>query len=330
MKDKSKSIFFSKRNIRLFIIIILICTNISTVVFCFYKTNPKTIRQLPNPYPLVDFSRSFISQEHFLTTINPLRQKVKDMVKDFGSDSVSIYIEYVNTGANISINPELYVWPASLTKMPLAMAVMKKVEKGEWKLSNELVLMEGDANSMSGDSENPLSEYPVGTRFTIDKLLEELIINSDNTAYYILLRNLHQDDLSDVIKSLGMELLFTKEGKMSAKEYSRILRALYSASFLSRENSQKILELMSKSKFKEFLSSGLSDDVIFSHKYGEDDMLNVYSDSGIVYLENRPYIISVMVQGKSGAYYKDEKMKASLFMGELSKEVYKFFSETRN
>jgi beta-lactamase class A len=330
MKDKKKKIFFLKKNLKLFVIILLIFTNILMIIFYIYKTNPKTLRKLPNPYPFIDFSRSFISQEHFLTTINPLREKVKEMVKDFGQGSVSIYIEYINTGANISINPDIYIWPASLTKIPLAMAVMKKVEKREWSLSNELVLIKGDANNMSGDSENPLSEYPVGTRFTIEKLLEELIVNSDNTAYYILLRNLHEDDLAEVIRSLGMEFLFTKEGKMSAKEYSRILRALYSASFLNREDSQKVLELMNKSKFKEFLSSGLDDSVIFSHKYGEDDILNIYSDSGIVYLENRPYIISVMVQGQSNVDYKKEKVIASSFMKELSGGVYKYFLETQN
>ena len=330
IKDKISKIKFIKTKIKIILIIILIITNVLTIIFYLYKTNPKTLRELKNPYPMIDFSRSFISQDNFLTTINPLRERVRDMVKEFGEDKVSIYIEYINTGANISINPYLYIWPASLTKMPLALAVMKKVEKGEWKMTNELVLMKGDANMMSGVKDNPLSEYPIGTRFTIEKLIEELIINSDNTAYYILLRNLHQDDLSEVIRSLGMEALFTKEGKISAKEYSRILRALYSASFLNRENSQKILSLMSEAKFNEFLSSGLEEGVIFSHKYGEDDLLNVYSDSGIVYLENRPYIISVMIQGEKEQYYKIEKEKASVFMKELSREVYEYFLKAHN
>lgn len=330
MKEKDKKNSFIKKNIKTIFIIFLIVTNIISVSYCLYRINPKTLRQVENPYPMIDFSRSFIDQKNFLTTINPLREKIRDMVKEFGEDKVSVYIEYINTGANISINPDLYIWPASLTKMPLALAVMKKIEKEEWKLTNELVLMRGDANMMSGDKDNPLSEYPIGTRFTVEKLIEELVVNSDNTAYYILLRNLHQDDLSEVVRSLGMESLFTKEGKVSAKEYSRILRALYSASFLNRENSQKILSLMSQAKFNEFLSMGLEEGVVFSHKYGEDDILNVYSDSGIVYLENRPYIISVMIQGDTESNYNIEKEKASIFMKKLSKEVYEYFLRAQN
>jgi beta-lactamase class A len=206
------------------------------------------------------------------------------------------------------------------------MAVMKKVEDGEWRLSNELVLMPGDANQMSGDATNPLSEYPVGTRFTIEKLLEELLIKSDNTAYYILLRNIHQDELKEVIVDIGIEALFSEEGKISAKEYSRIFRALYTSSFLKRENSQYLLELLNKSIFDEFLSHGVPDTVDFPHKYGQDDQNIAYSDSGIVYIPNRPYIITVMVEGEKGQPFEQEKAKAADFMRAISEVTYNYFS----
>ncbi len=291
----------------------------------FVKTRPDALRKASNPYPLIDFARSFIGQEHYLTTIQPLRARIKEMADEFESGSVSVYIEYLNTGANISINPELYIWPASLTKVPLAMAVMKKIERGEWKLSNELVLMRGDGDDKSGDSENPLSEYPIGTRFTIEKLLEELLINSDNTAYFIFLRNLHQDDLKNVIQSLGMEALFTEEGKISAKEYSRVLRALYTASFLSREHSQYMLELLDRATFDKFISGAVPAEVPFPHKYGENKPLAAYSDSGIAYVPDRPYIISVMVQGDPQAPHDVEAERVAAFMKMLSKEAYDYF-----
>ncbi len=312
------------------IIILLIIVNIISFSFFIYKTNPKAIRNIENPYPLIDLSRSFISQEHYIVNLQPLREKIRAMAKAFGEDNISIYVEFLNTGANISINPDIYVWPASLTKVPLAMAVTKKIEKGEWKYENELVLMQGDANDKSGDSENPLSEFPVGTRFTIEKLLEELLVNSDNTAYYILLRNLHQDDLKEVILALGMESLFTKDGKISAKEYSRILRSLYTASFLSRDNSESLLELLDRSTFNDFLSKDIPENINFPHKYGVDDLSRAYSDSGIVYLQDRPYIISVMVQGDQTGDYKSERGKASEFISKVSRESFDYFSTAKN
>jgi D-alanyl-D-alanine carboxypeptidase len=46
--------------------------------------------------------------------------------------SISIYYEQLNSGANISVNKDLRLWPASLTKLPVALVVMKKIESGGW------------------------------------------------------------------------------------------------------------------------------------------------------------------------------------------------------
>ncbi len=311
-----------------FVILLLIITNFITGGFLIYEKFFKI--SFKDQYPLLDFSRNFIAQEHYIVNLQQLREKIREMANEFGNDSVSVYIEYLNTGANISINPDIYIWPASLTKVPLAMAVVKKIEKGEWEFYNELVLMPGDANDKSGDNTNLLSSYPIGTRFTIEKLLEELLVNSDNTAYYILLRNLHQDDLKAVIQEIGMEALFTQEGKISSKEYSRILRSLYTASFLSCENSEKILEWLGSSKFNGFLSKGIGENVLFAHKYGEEDQLRAYSDSGIVYISDRPYIISVMVQGDEDKSFEQEQERAAIFMENVSKEAYEYFSQFKN
>ncbi len=312
----------------LLVIIILIVTNVTTLFF--YTNHRHSIKDVDNHYSYIDISREFISKENFIVNIQPLRDKLNILTDDFEKEhqaAVSIYIEYLNTGSNISIHPDNYLWPASLAKVPLAMAVMKKIEDGEWNLNNKLVLMEGDANSESGDAENPLSEYPIGTSFTIEELLQELLINSDNTAYYILQRNMHDDEIMKVIDEIGLEELFTEEGRVSAKEYSRLFRALYSSSFIKREYSQQLLKWLDDSSFNEFLSYGIEAQVPFPHKYGEKTTLNVYADAGIVYIPQRPYLITVMVELNPKLPSLEEKQKAATFMRSISDETYKYFSE---
>lgn len=315
---------FLKDNWLKFLVIFLIFLNILTVVFFLYRKET-----IVNKYPYIDFSRNFIDQEHYITTLQPLRENLVEMAKEFGNDSVSIYIEDLNTGSNISINQDKYIWPASLTKLPLALAVVKKIEDGQWKLSNELVLMKGDIDSNSGDVNNLLSKYPLGTTFTIEKLLQELLTNSDNTAYFILKRNMHQDELYKVVEDLGLDKLFSDNGRLSAKEYSRLFRSLYTANFLSRENSQMILEMLDASIFNDFITYGLFDLVKFPHKYGENDQLRAYSDSGIVYVPNRPYIISVMIQGDEKIPLGVDKEKATVFMREISNVTYDYISKVK-
>lgn len=88
-----------------------------------------------------------MTEENIITTLQPIRLKFNEIVQKNGPKSISIYFEYLNTGANISINQDLRILPASLIKVPLAMAVMKKIERGEWLLSNELILMKEDRDT---------------------------------------------------------------------------------------------------------------------------------------------------------------------------------------
>ncbi len=288
--------------------------------------SPYATHSFKNPYPLIDPARSFISQEDFLVTIQPLRTTLNELADSFTEGRVSIYLEFLNTGANVSIHPENQIFPASLAKLPLALAVMKKIEDGEWHLHNELVLLEGDRDGRSGSKENALSEYPIGTRFSLETLLEALLSESDNTAYYILKRNLHQDDVDQVVNDLGLEDLFSADGHMSAKEYSRFFRTLYTSSFLTREHSSMILSWLDASSYDDFLTHDIGTRVPFPHKYGENIDLNVYSDSGIVYLKDRPYLITVLIEGKPDVSFYENKAHAEDFMRRVASISYEFFS----
>lgn len=327
--------FFQKKVSFMYVvgtILLVLLLNTVWFIFLYQSALDAFIQKKAAEYPFIDFSRHFISQDNYIVNIQPLREELRNMSQEFSGleREVSLYLEFLNTGANISINPDNYIWPASLTKVPLAMAVMKKVEDGDWELHNELVLMPGDADTHSGAIENPLADFPVGTRFTIETLLREVLMNSDNTAYYILLRNLHRDDLNKMTLAIGLDALFQKDGKISAKEYSRILRSLYTASFLSRAHSQMILEWLDEATFNSFLTEGVPESVPFPHKYGEDDRTRVYSDSGIVYLPDRPYIISVMVQANPNAPYASEQEAVSVFMEQVSRAAYGYLSQVQN
>lgn len=302
-----------------YIIFILIVLNLATAVWLIYERRLSGA-SFKNDYPLIDVARNFIPQEHFIVNLQPLREDLRALVNREQDFDIAIYLEFLNTGANIAINTDQGIWPASLSKVPLAMAVIKKAENGVWSLDNELILFEQDKDRNSGD----LYNNPVGSRFTIEELLRKLLGYSDNTAYRILLRNMKSSELQPIVEELGLEALFQPDGRVSAKEYSRIFRSLYVSSFLKRENSQKLLEWLTDSSFKEFLSAGLPQEVNFAHKWGRNENFGVWADSGIVYSPSRPYLITVMIKDKAGAGLdKDEKVKA--LMREISQKAYEYF-----
>lgn len=301
-----------------YIVVFLLLINVVVVGF-FIKKEP-SMDQFKSEYPLIDISRNLIPQEHFINTLQPVRDYLNELVEKNAPNHISIYLEYLNTGANISINQDLRIFPASLIKVPLALAVMKKVEKGDWSLTNELVVMKEDRDYLWGD----MHKNPIGTRVTIENLLEEMLINSDNTAYRMFYRNLSMDELQDVLYATGLEDLFNEEGKITAKEYTRLFRVLYVSSYLNRENSEKILDLLSKTSYDEYLGQGVPDTVTFSHKIGENDEEGVVLDSGIIYVENRPYLFSMLIDYKNSGLGRE---KALNIFKDASDKVYKYVSE---
>lgn len=289
----------------------------------FWSQRPSAIRSVENPYPLIDLSRNFVAQEHYLATLQPLRVSLNEIVKrEAGKQNeATIYFEYLNTGANIVVNSDLRVLPASLTKLPLALTVMKKVEDGEWRLDDELVLLPGDANSGSGT----LHDRPVGTRFTIEILLKALLQESDNTAFNIFSRNLKPEEHLATHEALGIAELFDAEGRISAKEYSRFFRTLYTASFLNRESSHALLTWLSESTFDEFLSATVPENVPFPHKFGINVNNRVFLDSGIGYIPNRPYLITVLIHRAGNPERKQfDREESARIMKEISETAYAY------
>ncbi|HRH26315.1 MAG TPA: VOC family protein [Candidatus Paceibacterota bacterium] len=65
-------------------------------------------------------------------------------------------------------------------------------------------------------------------------------------------------------------------------------------------------------------------------KYGEHLQIGVFSDSGIVYIPDKPYLISVMVQTKGGDVTAEERQKVTKFMEDISRASYDFFSTAKN
>lgn len=291
-------------------IALLLIANIITVIF-YIQEKKYGLQGTMNLTKFLSPMRLFVADKDVVVNFNPLRTYLNDTYEV--DPDISVYFEFLNTGANISISKDAEFFPASLLKVPVAMAAIKKIEKGTWKWENELVLMAGDKDDHFGD----LYKQPIGTRFTIEYLIKKILEDSDNTAYYMVLRNLEKDEVQAVWNHLGLQDFFSKDGKISAKRYAVVIRSLYHAAFLSKEDSSKVLEWLTKTPFTEYLEQGLPKGVEFSHKIGVSTDESVYMDAGIVYLPNRPYLLIVMTHGKN-------KKEAEKVMKDISLKTYEY------
>ncbi|MBP9822116.1 MAG: serine hydrolase [Candidatus Pacebacteria bacterium] len=282
--------------------------------FCSYKY----IRISYNPNPLLDISRKFVKTQDVIINIQPLRDFYGNLQSKYPNSDISLYFEFLNTGANISLNKNLRMWPASLPKVPVAIIIMRKIEDGDLSLSTKIRIKDSDLNKNSGD----LYKNGSGTEYTVEELLRHLLVYSDNTADIALLRQITKEEEEDFIMETGLEELFSKEGGISAKEYSRVLRSLYESSYLEPKNSEKILDLMSQSAFTDFMSRGIPRGIRFARKWGIDFDRKTYLEAGIVYLPDRPYMVVAIISGVGIDSARD-------FFYSVSSSAYNYLSRVR-
>lgn len=283
-------------------------------------------------YPLLNPAAGLTGKDDLLVNFQSLRDSLNKKYEKRDDYLVSLYFEYLPTGANITVNKDEKVWPASLIKIPVAMAAMKKVQNGIWKLTNELVILDEDKDSEFGD----LYLQPTGTTISIEELFKETLVHSDNTAHFVLLRNIDGGELEDVYTHLGLDdivdaLKQTPRGaetdnRITAKRYSVFFRSLYNATYLTPEYSELFLDIL-KDAPAEYLSTGLPPNLTFTHKTGVRIDEKVWADSGIVYLPDRPYLLTVMIQKKNNEGAEADRIK-ELFK-DISEEIYNYVSSTR-
>lgn len=235
--------------------------------------------------------------KNLLKFINDI--KVEDKYKN-----ISILYRDLNNGPTFGINEEEGYIPASLLKVPVMMAYLQWSEDDPTILKNKILFKEEyklpDGGVQLIVPKNPLE---VGKEYLISELIERSIIYSDNQAVALLVKNIDQQRIDDVFEMLGVDVNVVRRenGKLSVKEYAAFFRILFNSSYLNRVNSEKALEILSRTDFKGGLVSGVPAGVPVAHKFGESGILEgnrQLHDCGIVYYPNHPYLLCIMSSGE--------------------------------
>lgn len=253
--------------------------------------------------PLLDcdnFQQS--KSENLIDLQNSLTEYINNCLNKGNADKISVYFRSLNNGPWIGFNENEYYTPASLLKVPVLIAVLKKAQDDKTLLKKRLNYNKSNPINQKSNIVDSIC-IKKGNSYTVEELLEYMIIHSDNNAKEILSELMGADYLLDVMTDLGVNLRNKnlKTDFLTVREYSSFFRILYNASYLNRNMSEKALELLSKTTFTKGLVAGLPKDIKISHKFGErtyDDVnIKQIHDCGIVYLPDSPYLLCVMTRG---------------------------------
>ncbi|MFH0969030.1 MAG: serine hydrolase [Patescibacteria group bacterium] len=276
-------------------------------------------------YPLLSKRIFATNPNDIVINFIPLREALNEYVGK-QEDKVGVYFEYLPSGISIGVNDREEVKLASLSKVPLVMSIFKKIEQGKLSLNDILVVKKENLDQEFGT----LWEKGEGTNLSVEELVRLSLAESDNTAYYTLSDQLTGQEIDEVYKNLDIPMnQEEKDSKVyplvSPKNYSSIFRSLYLSSFLSEENSNRILEILTKTAFKDKIPAGVPENISIAHKVGvfaqEDTSQDVFIDCGIVYVPERPYILCVFVL--------DTDKKAQEHIALISKMVYSYLTRVK-
>ena len=149
-----------------------------------------------------------------------------------------------------------------------------------------------------------------------------MIEYSSNNAAYFLFNYLPKGQIDQVYKDLDLPVLSgtVDSYTMTVKDYASFLRILYNASYLSRQSSEKALELLSKSTYVDGLVAGVPKNVMVAHKFGERVFGDNYEkrelhDCGVIYYPAHPYLLCVMTQGS-------DTTKLTKTIADISSHIY--------
>lgn len=249
----------------------------------------------------------------FEVTSNREVKNLKNNIEDYISKTlekkdaihVSVYYRDLNNGPWMGINEDELYSPASLLKVPIMIAALKQAEDEPDFLSKK-VIYQNDPKATGSFTQNIVSEegsMEIGKEYTIEQVIENLIMNSDNISKDIIFNNLWPSNYKDVYYDLGIDIFKYGENEdfLSVVDYASYFRVLYNSTYLSKKMSEKALKLLTKTNFKKGMSAGLPKGTVLAHKFGErgfaDSNLKQLHECGIVYKQKNPYLLCIMVKG---------------------------------
>jgi beta-lactamase class A len=243
---------------------------------------------------------------------------------------LGIAIEDLQTGERLLLHQNEVFPQASSIKIALLAELYHQAQlstPGKAKLT-DLYTMQ--ASDLVPDSDIMQGLTPSVTRVTNRDLATMVVAVSDNSATNVLIDRVGMENVNALMKANGLEhtrlqrkmmdLKAASEGRENIStplEMMTLLESIYKEKFLNHEMSQDLLRLLSTHK-DSWIPRDLPPDLRVANKPGA--LEGVRNDSGIVFVQNRPFVICVMTT------YLGSERDGEEAISKISLAAYKMFS----
>jgi len=260
---------------------------------------------LINPLLMCDNAEEIIGDPEIKPFKHKIAAYIDDAMNKKRASDVSVYFRDLTNGPSFGINADERFSPASLFKVPIMIAYFKLAESRPAILKDQLVY---DGKQDLNRMENFKASHAIepGKKYTVEKLIEMMIVYSDNNAMNLLVNHMDMEFMYKVYQDIGI-VMPAAAGRnfmddfMSVEEYTSCFRILFNSSYLNRELSERALRYLAEPDFPQGIMGGVPHDITVAQKYGErafaETNVKELHDCGIVYYPNMPYLLCIMSKG---------------------------------
>jgi beta-lactamase class A len=222
-------------------------------------------------------------------------------VDDHLDGVIGVAVEDLKTGDQFSLRENEVFAQASSIKIAVLAGLYLQAQQGKLKLTD---LYTVQAPDLVPDSDIMGGLTPGVTRITLRDLATMMVAVSDNSAANVLIDHVGMENVNAMLDSLAlkhtrlrrkmMDLEAAKQGReniSTPREMMALLEAIYRGKLLNQESAADFFKMLSTSK-DSWIPRDLPAGVKIANKPGS--LEGVRNDSGIVFVEGRPYVICVM------------------------------------
>ncbi|HEX7527626.1 MAG TPA: serine hydrolase, partial [Thermoanaerobaculia bacterium] len=263
-------------------------------------------------------------------------RRTLDTIADGSGVRFGIWFKDLSSGLSLSKNPSVSMHAASTMKTPVLLEVLRRVDAGTLKLSDELPvknefksLVDGSLFSIGLEDDDGPTQKKLGGTATLEFLVAEMIVRSSNLATNLVLSLVGPANVQSFTDSLGAPTVKVRRCVEDLKAFDKglnnetdaagmgaVMEAVVRTPRLSATAKAKAWEILAGQTHNEEIPAGLhpQSGAVVAHKTGE--MSSAQHDAAVVRLpDGRAYVLVLLAndfganeEGRKRVYAAAKKM----------------------
>ena len=221
------------------------------------------------------------------------------------------FFEDLKSGFIYGYNENVKVTAAGCMKLPIAVSLIKAVENKKIDFLNKINISGEDKVYGTGI----IHEFNE-REYTVFELLVAMLIQSDNTATNKIIDIITMEEINSNLKEMGLNdtILNRKttderkdkddiENITSALDLAKIWKHLYNKTYLNDENSQMLIDILTRQQIKNKLALYIPDDLKYEISSKTGDKNGVENDTELIRLPKGDFTCTILSMGIPNSVY---------------------------